>query len=118
MRLTGTLMSVLLAVSLLTAGCICSSSDAGGAAAAVKTGPVRIGFSMDTLKEERWYRYRDYFVAWAKELEAEVLVQAGNGDDAVQIQQAENLLTQGVDVLVVAPHNGEIAASIVESARR
>jgi D-xylose transport system substrate-binding protein len=28
------------------------------------------------------------------------------------------LLTQGVDVLIVAPHNGEIAASIVEAARR
>jgi D-xylose transport system substrate-binding protein len=73
---------------------------------------------MDTLKEERWQRDRDYFVARAKELGAEVLVQAANGDDAVQIQQAENLLTQNVDVLVVAPHNAEIAASIVESARR
>jgi D-xylose transport system substrate-binding protein len=73
---------------------------------------------MDTLKEERWQRDRDYFEARAKELGAEVLVQAANGDDAVQIQQAENLLTQGVHVLVVAPHNAEIAASIVESARR
>ena len=118
MRLRATLMIVLLAALLMTAGCICSSSDAGASAAAVKTGPVRIGFSMDTLKEERWQRDRDYFVARAKELGAEVLVQAANGDDAVQIQQAENLLTQGVDVLVVAPHNAEIAASIVESARR
>jgi D-xylose transport system substrate-binding protein len=118
MRLTGTLTIALLAAVLLTAGCVCSSSDAGGAAAAAKTGPIRIGFSMDTLKEERWQRDRDYFVARAKELGAEVLVQAANGDDAVQIQQAENLLTQGVDVLVVAPHNAEISASIVESARR
>ena len=118
MRLRGTLMIVLLAALLATAGCICSSSDAGASDAGVKTGPVRIGFSMDTLKEERWQRDRDYFVARAKELGAEVLVQAANGDDAVQIQQAENLLTQGVDVLVVAPHNAEIAASIVESARR
>jgi D-xylose transport system substrate-binding protein len=73
---------------------------------------------MDTLKEERWQRDRDLFVARAAELGAEVFVQAANGDDAVQIQQADNLLTQGVDVLVVAPHNAEIAASIVESARR
>jgi D-xylose transport system substrate-binding protein len=116
MRLTGTLIIALLTTSLLAAGCVCSSKDA--ASAAVKTGPVRIGFSMDTLKEERWQRDRDYFVARAKELGAEVLVQAANGDDAVQIQQAENLLTQGVDVLVVAPHNAEISASIVESARR
>ncbi len=117
MRFTRTLLIVLLAAGLSTAGCICAPSDARIAGAAPKTGPVRIGFSMDTLKEERWQRDRDYFVARAKELGAEVFVQAANGDDAVQTQQAENLLTQGVDVLVVAPHNAEIAASIVESAR-
>ncbi|HYJ45341.1 MAG TPA: substrate-binding domain-containing protein, partial [Pyrinomonadaceae bacterium] len=82
------------------------------------SGPVRIGLSMDTLKEERWQRDRDLFVARAKELGAEVLVQAANGDDKVQTQQAENLLTQGIDVLVVIPHNAEVSASIVESAKR
>jgi D-xylose transport system substrate-binding protein len=73
---------------------------------------------MDTLKEERWQRDRDLFVARAKELGAEVDVQAANGDDRTQVQQAENLLTQGVDVLVVVPHNSEVAASIAESAKR
>lgn len=82
-----------------------------------KNGPIRIGLSMDTLKEERWQRDRDLFVARAKELGAEVLVQSANGDDKAQVQQSENLLTQGVDVLVVIPHNGEVAATIVESAK-
>lgn len=79
---------------------------------------VRIGLSLDTLREERWQRDRDIFVARATELGAEVLVQTANNDDAVQMQQAENLLTQGVDVLVVVPHNAEIAATIVEAAAR
>jgi D-xylose transport system substrate-binding protein len=79
---------------------------------------IRIGFSMDTLKEERWQHDRDVFVQRAKELGADVLVQSADGDDNVQNQQAENLLTQGVDVLVVIPHNGEVAASIVDSAKR
>ncbi|MEW6209259.1 MAG: D-xylose ABC transporter substrate-binding protein [Acidobacteriota bacterium] len=82
-----------------------------------KSGAIRIGFSMDTLKEERWQRDRDLFVNRAKELGAEVLVQSANSDDAVQLQQAENLLSQGIDVLVVVPHNAEVAASIVEAAR-
>jgi len=51
-------------------------------------------------------------------LGAEVYVQSANGNDAVQVRQAENLLTQGVDVLVVVPHNGQICASIVDSAKR
>src|SRR5574341_325147 len=78
----------------------------------------RIGFSMDTLKEERWQKDRDYFVAAARTLGAEVLVQSANTDDARQIAQCENLLSQGVDVLVIVPHNGKIMASIVESAHR
>ena len=82
-----------------------------------KKGAIRIGLSMDTLKEERWQRDRDLFLARARELGAEVLVQSANGDDRVQVQQADNLLTQGVDVLVVIPHNGEVAASIVEAAK-
>ena len=83
-----------------------------------KGGPLRIGFSMDSLQLERWQRDRDLFVARAKELGAQVLVQSADGNDSVQVRQAENLLTQGVDVLVVVPHNGEISASIVESAKR
>ena len=79
---------------------------------------IRIGFAMDTLREERWMRDRDHFVKAAQERGAEVLIQAANGNDALQYSQAENLLTQGVDVLVVAPHNGVTAASIVEAAHK
>ena len=82
------------------------------------SGRIRIGLSMDTLKEERWQRNRDLFVERAKELGADVLVQSADSDDNVLTQQAENLLTQGVNVLVVIPHNGEVAASIVEASHR
>ncbi|MGG4489557.1 D-xylose ABC transporter substrate-binding protein [Metabacillus idriensis] len=77
-----------------------------------------IGFSMDTLEEERWQRDRDLFVEKAESLGAKVNVQAANGDDAKQIAQAENLISQGVDILVVVPHNAEVAASIVEMAHQ
>ncbi len=79
---------------------------------------ITIGLSLDTLREERWQRDRDLFVKRCGELGARVLVQAANNDEAVQSSQAENLLTQGVDVLVVAPHNSETAATIVEAAHR
>ena len=79
---------------------------------------IVIGFSMDTLKEERWQRDRDLVVAKGKELGADVIVQAANGNDELQISQAENMLTQGVNVLLVAPHNGKTAATIVEAAHK
>jgi D-xylose transport system substrate-binding protein len=78
---------------------------------------IRIGLSMDSLSLERWQRDRDEFTRRAAELGAEVLVQSADGNDAVQVRQAENLLTQGVDVLVIVPHNAEVCASIVESAK-
>ena len=83
-----------------------------------KSGKIRIGLSMDTLKEERWQKDRDIFVKKAEELGAEVLVQAADGKDETQVKQAESLLTQGIDVLVVIPHNAEVAATIVEAAKR
>ena len=78
--------------------------------------PIRIGFSMDTLKEERWQRDKMLVEQRAKEVGAVLDVQVANGDDAVQTKQADNMLIKGIDVLIVAPHNGEIAASIVEAA--
>jgi D-xylose transport system substrate-binding protein len=86
-----------------------------------KKGPnetVRIGFSMDTLKEERWQRDKELVEKRCKEVGADCEVQVANGDDSLQTKQCDNLLTKGVDVLIVAPHNGQIAASIVEAAHR
>src|SRR6202162_1469782 len=101
---------------LLAAGWSRAAEQAGPGGAAGKK--IKIGFSMDTLKEERWHRDRDLLVKRAGELGAEVLVQAANGNDALQNSQAENMLTQGVYVLLVAPHNGKTAAVIVEAAHR
>ncbi len=92
------------------------SGSAQPAAAKKDDGKIVIGFSMDTLKEERWQKDRDFFEAKVKELGAEVLTQAANSDDAKQLSQAENLISQGVDILVVAPHNAEATAAIVQKA--
>jgi len=78
----------------------------------------RVGLSMDTLKEERWQKDRDFFVAAAEKLGAKVSVQSANSDDARQIAQCENLLSEGVDVIVIVPHNGKIMASVVEAAHK
>lgn len=104
-----------LAVVLLLLGTSCAPRS-GDAPKAGK--PIVIGLSLDTVREERWQRDRDMFVARATELGAKVLVQVANNDDARQNAQAENLLTQGVDVLVVAPHNSASAATIVQAAHR
>ncbi|MCB5236955.1 sugar ABC transporter substrate-binding protein [Niallia circulans] len=77
---------------------------------------LKIGFSMDTLKEDRWLRDRELFREAVEELGAEVEIYAANGDDALQILQAETLISKGVDLLVVVPHNAEAMATIVKKA--
>ena len=118
-------LSRLLFGAFLLAACVkapqetsTSTTGSGGTASTAAGGPVRIGFSMDTLKEERWQRDKQLVEARAKEVGADLDIQVANGDDAVQTQQAENMLAKGDQVLIVAPHNGVIAASIVDAAHR
>src|SRR5436305_11816852 len=107
-----------LSAGFLFAACVKGPESANTGRAAKSGGPVRIGFSMDTLKEERWQRDKSLVEQRCKEVGAECEVQVANGDDAAQTKQCDNLLTKGVDVLIVAPHNGQIAASIVEAAHK
>ena len=121
-KLTLSLLGIL-AVTVYLSGCVKGGPEGNSGAPGVraKKGPndkVRIGFSMDTLKEERWQRDKQLVEQRAKEVGADLSVLVANGDDNVQVKQAENLLTQGVDVLIVAPHNGSVAASIVEMAKK
>ena len=76
----------------------------------------RIGLSLDTLKEERWQRDRDTFVAKAQALGSEVVVLSANSDDVQQIKDCNSLLGQNIDVLVIAPHNGDAMSKAVEEA--
>ena len=79
---------------------------------------VKIGLSMDSLRVERWRKDRDIFTKRAEALGAEVIVQHADGDARRQNEQAENMITQGVDVLVVIPKDGVAAAQIVEIAHK
>src|SRR4051812_24105201 len=89
-----------------------------GCNTAKKSNQPTIGLLLETLKEEHWQRDRDYFVEAAGKLGARVIVQSCNGSDETQIAQAENMITQGVNLLVVVPHNNKIAATVVNNAHK
>ncbi|AEF18038.1 periplasmic binding protein/LacI transcriptional regulator [Thermoanaerobacterium xylanolyticum LX-11] len=79
---------------------------------------IKIGFSLGTLKEERWVKDRDIFMAKAKELGAEVFVQNANNDDEDQIKQVKYLLDKKIDVLVIVPNDLKKASAAVEMAKK
>ena len=118
MRATIKLILFCLTATLLFAACVKGPQQGPTGRSAKQGGSVRIGISMDTLKEERWQRDKALFEQRCKEVGAECEIQVANSDDSLQTKQCDNLLTKGVDVLIVAPHNGQIAASIVEAAHR
>ncbi|PPA69360.1 sugar ABC transporter substrate-binding protein [Jeotgalibacillus proteolyticus] len=77
---------------------------------------IKIGFSMDTLKEERWTKDLELFKEAAEQHGAEVVLEIADGDDVKQVWQTEKMISEGIDVLVVVPHNAESMAAIVERA--
>ncbi len=80
-------------------------------------GKIRIGFAMDTLKEERWQRDRDAFEAHCKQMNVECVITVADNKADKQANDVDNLLTQGVNVLVIAPHDATQAASMVDKAK-
>jgi len=85
------------------------------------TGPggesgLKIGFLLGTLREERWQKDIDLFTERAEELGARVIPAYANDNAQLQQTQAESLILQGVDVLVVVPQDGVLAAGIVTRA--
>jgi D-xylose transport system substrate-binding protein len=96
------------------------ASGVPSAQAAPKTAdnpPLKIGFLLDSLKVERWQSDLEAFRTRAKELGVEVLVEAAEGDDALQFEQAYKLLNSGIKALVIVAHDTNEAVRIVSSAR-
>jgi len=96
------LLFVLFAFALVSA---CSSGPA-------KEKRLKIGFAMDTLKEERWQRDYDAFKAHCEKLNVECVITIADNKADKQANDVDNLLTQKVDALVIAPHEAETVRHI------
>jgi D-xylose transport system substrate-binding protein len=78
---------------------------------------IRIGFSMATVKEERWQRDHDSFASRCRELGVECAITVADNSSSRQANDVDNLITQGIDVLVIAPQNATEAATMVDKAK-
>ena len=122
------LLAALLVLSL--AGCTTASSGSqssdSGSSAPADSGSssggakdikdIVVGVSIGTTTEERWNREIEMFRAYADAQGFELLVQDAGNDTTKQISQCENLINQGIDVLICQPLDGEAAAPVVSAA--
>ncbi len=76
-----------------------------------------VGFSMATLKEDRWLRDRDVFIAKAKQEGINVIVKNANNDSNIQLEQVNEMISQGIDVLVIVPNDSEAVKECVKVAK-
>jgi len=77
-----------------------------------------LGFSIDDLRVERWARDRDYFIAAAKELGAEVIVTSADANEQKQVNQVENLISQKVDAIAIVPMNSQVFGEVIDEAHK
>jgi D-xylose transport system substrate-binding protein len=110
-------MKKIIQAAIKSTALACAMLGAAGIAHADAAHP-KIGFSIDDLRLERWARDRDYFNAAAEKLGAKVFVQSADASEQRQIAQIENLISRGVDVLVIVPYNATVLNNAVREAKK
>ncbi len=105
------LLFLALAIAIAATGC------GDGPEARDEDKRIKIGFAMDTVKEERWQRDYEAFAAHCKSIDVDCEITVADNKADKQANDVDNLLTKGVDVLVIAPSNAKQAASMVEKAK-
>src|SRR5688572_14062479 len=113
MKTTALIVFLLLCVA---SGCTTPSTTSQNGAPDPNKKP-KIGFAMATVKEERWQRDRDAFEAHCKKMDVECVITVADNNSSRQANDVDNLLTQGVDVLVIAPQEATEAAAMVDKAK-
>lgn len=119
MKWKGLLFTVLMIAMLILSACgQDASTPATGKSKESDTSEkkLKIGLSVSDLTLERWQHDRDFFVDKAEELGAEVIVQSANGDEAKQLSQIQNMLSQDLDALVIIAINSDSLTTVVEQA--
>ena len=101
--------------SAMTLLALAASSKVVAAAGA----PAKVGFIVPDYEEMRWKAAdQRFFEEEAKKLGIEAFVQSSNNSEAQQASQVENMLTLGVQVLVLTPVNVNAASALVARANK
>jgi D-xylose transport system substrate-binding protein len=108
-----TIVSVLLVAVLMLGLAACNNGPASEDGDGDK---MKIGVSLPTQREERWVLDKEAFEKAAEQTGVDIALQIADNDAARQQSQCENLIAQDIDVLILAPHDGEAAKNIVEMA--
>jgi D-xylose transport system substrate-binding protein len=88
-----------------------------GAGIASAAPALVVGLALPTQQEERWVRDMETMMEAASEAGIDLRVQVARNNQRQQNQQVEDLLSQGIAVLILAPHDAEEAAEAATKAK-
>lgn len=81
-------------------------------------GKIKIGLSFSDYATERWATERDLMTKLAEEKGFEVIPQGANNNAKTQNDQIENMITQGVNVIIIVAEDGEACKTAVDNAAK
>jgi D-xylose transport system substrate-binding protein len=117
-KLFKTLFAILLVSSLFLAGC--SALNTGSApkdkSKDKKDKQIVVGFSIGTTKQERWQKEVEMAKKYADENGFKILVQSCEEDANKQVQQVQNMLSQGIDALLISAQDSDSSGVVVKMA--
>lgn len=102
------LIAATTAASLLLAGCAGGGAGSGGGSNGSPAAPkdTRIGVSLPSQDEERWITDGSAIKEGLEKIGYQVDLQYANNDIPTQQQQVDQMITQGADLLLLAPLDG------------
>lgn len=89
----------------------------GGTTASSDNSKYTIGISMPTKSSARWIADGDNMVKYFQEKGFKTDLQYAEDDIPTQLSQIENMVTKGVNVLVIAAIDGETLSDVLQSAK-
>jgi len=77
---------------------------------------LKVGFVIDFLDADRWYKDKDFFIKAVDSLGAEVIFEQAGGDEVEQRRIIKELILKKIDVLVIVPTNAKGLKDVIDEA--
>jgi putative multiple sugar transport system substrate-binding protein len=106
------LFSVLIVMTVLTGMLAACSGTTGGSS------KVSVGIVLPTKDEPRWVQDEQRFKDALADSDYTTEILFSQGSSAKEKENVETLLNKGIEVLIIAPHDGAAAGSAVEAAKK
>lgn len=104
-------------LALVTSVAGCAGSGAGGDSSSSGE-RITVGVAMPTQTSERWIADGEAIQAGLEELGYEVDLQYGDDDIPAQTEQVDQMITNGVDLLIIGAIDGTALSSQIEAAEQ